>query len=371
MRRRLRVLKGYRIIDVDGHVQEPRDLWERRLDPAFAADLPKLGPDGRRYYRGQERNRKLSESVLAAFAKRTLEAYREQAEAGWDPASQIRSMDRMGVDVSYLYPTDGLFMWHFREMEPGTADALTRAYNDWLYEFSRYDPTRLRPVAALALQDPSLARSELVRAHEKLGMPAIYIRPNPVDGRTLGHADLEPIWTECERRGIAVGIHEGAHCQLDSAGAERFQSDFALWSCSHPMEQMMAFLALLESGVLERHPGLRVAFLEAGCGWVPYWLWRLDQRWHNVAFEVADNVRMAPSDYFRRQCWVALEADEPYVEDVIHHIGEDRLLFASDYPHPDHDPDLTDEVVALEGRLSARVLAKILDANARAFYGEA
>lgn len=365
------MLKGYRIIDVDGHVQEPRDLWERRLDPAFAADLPKLGPDGRRYYRGQERNRKLSESVLAAFAKRTLEAYREQAEAGWDPASQIRSMDRMGVDVSYLYPTDGLFMWHFREMEPGTADALTRAYNDWLYEFSRYDPTRLRPVAALALQDPSLARSELVRAHEKLGMPAIYIRPNPVDGRTLGHADLEPIWTECERRGIAVGIHEGAHCQLDSAGAERFQSDFALWSCSHPMEQMMAFLALLESGVLERHPGLRVAFLEAGCGWVPYWLWRLDQRWHNVAFEVADNVRMAPSDYFRRQCWVALEADEPYVEDVIHHIGEDRLLFASDYPHPDHDPDLTDEVVALEGRLSARVLAKILDANARAFYGEA
>jgi predicted TIM-barrel fold metal-dependent hydrolase len=364
------VLKGYRITDVDGHVQEPRDLWERRLEPAFLADLPRLAADGRRYYRGQERNYKLSEPVLAAFARRTLETYREQAEAGWDPASQIRSMDRMGVDVSYLYPTDGLFMWHFRNMDPGTATALTRAYNDWLHEFSSFDPIRLRPVAALALQDPALALAELRRASAKLGMRAIYIRPNPVDGRTLGDPALEPLWEECEREGVAVGIHEGAHCQLETAGAERFRTDFALWSCSHPMEQMMAFLALLEAGVLERHPRLRVAFLEAGCGWVPYWLWRLDQRWRNVAFEVEQNVRMAPSDYFRRQCWVALEADEPYLEDVIHHVGEDRLLFASDYPHPDHDPDLTDEIVALEGRLSRPVLAKILDANPRALYGD-
>jgi predicted TIM-barrel fold metal-dependent hydrolase len=364
------VLKGYRITDVDGHVQEPRDLWERRLEPRFRGDLPALAADGRRYYRGQERNYKLSEPVLAAFARRTRETYREQLDAGWDPASQIRAMDRMGVDVSYLYPTDGLFMWHFRNMDPATATALTRAYNDWLYEFSQYEPSRLRPVAALALQDPGLALTELQRAHAKLGMRAIYIRPNPVDGRTLGHPDLEPLWQECEARGIAVGIHEGAHCQLETAGAERFRSDFALWSCSHPMEQMMAFLALLEAGVLERHPRLRVAFLESGCGWVPYWLWRLDQRWKTVSFEVAEHVRMPPSDYFRRQCWVALEADEPYLEDVVAHVGEDRLLFASDYPHPDHSPDLTDEIVALEGRLSPRVLARILDANPRALYGE-
>jgi predicted TIM-barrel fold metal-dependent hydrolase len=364
------VLKGYRITDVDGHVQEPRDLWERRIDPRFRADLPELRPDGRRYYRGQERNNKLSEPVLAAFARRTLEVYGEQIRAGWDPASQIRSMDRMGVDVSYLYPTDGLFMWHFRNMDAATASALARAYNDWLYEFSQYEPARLRPVAALALQDPGLALEELRRAHGKLGMRAIYVRPNPIDGRTLGHPDFEPIWQECEQRGIAVGIHEGAHCQLETAGAERFRSDFALWSCSHPMEQMMAFLALLEGGVLERHPRLRVAFLEAGCGWVPYWLWRLDQRWRTVSFEVADAVRMPPSEYFRRQCWVALEADEPYLEDVVAHVGEDRLLFASDYPHPDHAPDLTDEIVGLEGRLSRRVLARILDENPRALYGD-
>ena len=96
------------------------------LEPRFLADFPALGADGRRYYRGQERNYKLSEPVLAAFTRRTLETYREQLAAGWDPASQVRAMDRMGVDVSYLYPTDGLFMWHFRNMDPATATALTR-----------------------------------------------------------------------------------------------------------------------------------------------------------------------------------------------------------------------------------------------------
>jgi predicted TIM-barrel fold metal-dependent hydrolase len=363
------MLDGYRIIDVDGHVQEPENLWERWLEPEHLVDAPQL-IDGKRYYHGQPRNYKLSDAVKARFAERTVATYREYLEAGWDPASQITAMDRMGVDVSFLYPTDGLFMWHFRNMKPATADALVRAYNNWLHEFCRYEPTRLRPVAALSLQDPVLALAELRRATDRLGMRGVYIRPNPVDGRGLNHPDFEPLWTECEERGVAIGIHEGAHCQLETAGANRFETDFALWSCSHPMEQMMAFLALLEAGVLERHPGLRIAFLEAGCGWMPYWLWRLDQRWRNVGFEVAKNVRHKPSEYFRRQCFVALEADEPYIAEVMDFIGEDRLLFASDYPHPDHEPDLTDELVALEKRLSRRVLTKILDENPRALYGE-
>jgi predicted TIM-barrel fold metal-dependent hydrolase len=363
------MLRGYRISDVDGHVQEPQDLWERWLEPEYLADAPKL-VEGKRYYRGQERNAKLSDAVKARFAERTVATYRDYLEAGWDPHSQIHAMDRMGVDVSFLYPTDGLFMWHYRNMEPATAAALTRAYNNWLDEFCRYEPKRLRPVAALSLQDPGLALEELRRATDKLGMRVVYIRPNPIDGRTLGHPDFEPLWTECEQRGVAIGIHEGAHCQLETAGADRFETDFALWSCSHPMEQMMALLSFLEAGVLERHPALRIAFLEAGCGWVPYWLWRLDQRWHNVAFEVEENVRMAPSDYFRRQCFVALEADEPYIADVIEYIGADRLLFASDYPHPDHEPDLTDEIVRLENRLSRETLTKILDENPRALYGD-
>jgi predicted TIM-barrel fold metal-dependent hydrolase len=364
------MLKGYYIIDVDGHVQEPPELWDKRIDPTHRADAPKL-QNGKRIYRGRDTNVKLSDAVFQEFRRKTAALYKEYIEMGWGPASQIRAMDQMGIDESFLYPTQGLFMWHIRQMDPGTAAAVVRAYNDWLSEFCRFAPKRLKPVAGVSLYDPTLAIAEVRRAHEQLGIRSLYIRPNPVDGRTLASPDYEPIWTYCESKSIAIGLHEGAHASLATAGQDRFESDFALWSCSHPMEQMMAFLSLLEGGVLQRHPKLRVAFLEAGCGWMPYWLWRLDQRYKNTGFELGDKLTMKPSDYFRRQCWVSLEADEPYIGDMVKWIGDDRILFASDYPHPDHEPDLTEELVELESRLSKRTLKRILEENPRAFYGPA
>ena len=139
-----------------------------------------------------------------------------------------------------------------------------------------------------------------------------------------------------------MSIHEGSHCRLPSTGADRFDTRFALHACSHPIEQMMAMLALIEGGVLERHPTLRVAFLEAGCGWLPYWLWRLDElEYKNLAWEVKDNVKMKPSEYFRRQCFISVEPDEPYIPELIKYIGEDNLLFACDYPHPDQNSKRT------------------------------
>ncbi len=132
----------------------------------------------------------------------------------------------------------------------------------------------------------------------------------------------------------------------------------------------MGFLALLEGGVLERHPDLKVAFLEAGCGWVPYWLWRLDEaEYKHLAWEVADNVKMKPSEYFRRQCFVSVEPSEPYLHQTIEYIGEDNLIFGSDYPHIDQDPDVVDEAVALEERLPHETVKKILWDNPRRFYG--
>ena len=361
---------GFRIVDVDGHVQEPADLWERWLAPELRADAPVRQPDGRWFWRDRPTNHALSEDVRRAFGAKTREHYAEYLAAGWDADSQLTAMDRMGVDVSYLYPTHGLFLWHVEDMPAGLSAGLARAYNDWLHDFAGRDRERLRPVAAVSLADPDRALAEARRCREEHGAAAVYVRPNPVAGHTLARPELEPLWDYCETAGVAVGLHEGAHARVATVGQDRFRTDFALWSCSHPVEMMLAFLALLEGGVLERHPRLRVGFLEAGCGWVPYWLWRLDERWEHVAFEVAEQVPERPSSYFRRQCWVSLEADEPYLGDVVAHIGDDRLLFASDYPHPDHQPDLTDVLLALEGRLSRRTLARVLDENARAFYGE-
>lgn len=131
----------------------------------------------------------------------------------------------------------------------------------------------------------------------------------------------------------------------------------------------MALLALIEGGVLERHPKLRVGFLEAGCGWLPYWLWRLDEEYKQLAWEVADNVKMKPSEYFRRQCFVAIEPEEPYLEQIIQYIGSDNLLFGSDYPHVDHDLSMSEKAVSLEERLSKKTVQKLLWDNPARFYG--
>jgi predicted TIM-barrel fold metal-dependent hydrolase len=136
------------------------------------------------------------------------------------------------------------------------------------------------------------------------------------------------------------------------------------------MEQMMALLALLEGGVLERHPRLRVAFLEAGCGWLPYWLYRLDEVEHrHLAGEVAETVRRAPSAYFRDRCFVGFEPDEPYLPEVIPRVGAGSLLFGTDFPHPDADADAVARAVALRGTISDAVLQQLLADNAARFYG--
>jgi predicted TIM-barrel fold metal-dependent hydrolase len=135
------------------------------------------------------------------------------------------------------------------------------------------------------------------------------------------------------------------------------------------MEQMMALLALIEGGVLERHPQLRVAFLEAGSAWLPYWLWRLDEcEYKQIGGEVFEHVRMKPSEYFRRQCCVAIEPGEPNLQETIRWAGEDNIFFGTDFPHFDHNQEIVNEALKLDAVLPSGALAKLLWDNAARFY---
>lgn len=372
---------GLQIIDADGHLFEPGDLWEERLTPELRMRAPRFdGPGIGFTFQGQKYPRlpadypvELRQKVEAWMGSRGEAYYRELglARGGpWTPESQIKGMDRMSIDVGYIYPTRGLQAWAVDDMDPGLAAAMAGAYNDWAAEFASFNRARLRPAAAMSLHDPQLAVAELRRAVTQLGFRTVFVRPNPLKGRLLSDPAYEPLWSECERLKVSVGVHEGAYTLLKAAGADRFNRRFSLHACCHPMEHMMAFLTLVEGGVLERHPTLKFAFLESGCGWVPFWLWRLDFEYNNLKPEVAANVKMKPSDYFRRQCYVSFEPDEPYLKSVIDSLGEDRLLFASDFPHgSDHGAHIVDELLELEGVLSKRVLKKLALDNAQAFYG--
>lgn len=404
--------RRFRIADADAHVLEPNAMWGRYLDPAFRDRAPRLRPsvqatgwsaeeverqarfhvacaragvdaeraaaalDGttvglrRLEIDGQPIWDRISDETWRRGALHTGAHYLRAALAGFDAASHVATLRALGVERSYLYPTAGLWLFAIDAMAPELAAALVRAYNDWLREFCAHDPAFLRPVGAICRHDPEAMVSELQRI-AGWGWRAVTLRPNPVRGRLIADPAHDPFWRECARLGVAVAIHEGTHARLPAAGSDRFATRFGRHACSHPMEQMMALLALVEGGVLDRHPGLRVAFLEAGCGWLPYWLWRLDHlEYGSLAWEVADHVRMKPSDYVRRQCFIACEPSEPGIEAVVDLLGEGCLLYGSDYPHMDHEPRLQDDAALLAERLSPAAAERILWDNTGRFYGE-
>ncbi|WP_437566670.1 amidohydrolase family protein [Sorangium sp. So ce542] len=383
---------GYRILDADRHVIEPLDLWQAHLEPEFRDHAPYLAYVGEGEpladlvaYRGPEGlvslppqpmmdGRPLLHRTSARTWRAVASASRRRAGRLARlgplelPQAHIEDMDREGIDVAFLYPTLALMLLGMAPLDPALASAFARAYNTWLRGFCDHEPRRLRGVALMSPHDPAQMEPELARA-AALGFRAVVVRPNPVAGRTLGDPAYEAFWAECERRSIAVAVHEGAHASLPAAGADRFRSRFALHACSHPMEQMMALLALIEGGVLERHPRLRVAFLEAGCGWLPYWLHRLEIEHRGLAEEVAPHVRREPSAYFRRQCFVEIEPDEPLLEQAILWLGEGSAIFGTDFPHIDHDAGMVERALALRGRLPGDALRRLLWDNGARFYG--
>jgi uncharacterized protein len=159
-------------------------------------------------------------------------------------------------------------------------------------------------------------------------------------------------------------VHEGSGAFLPTAGVDRFAGQwFFTHTISHPFEQMLASLGLICQGALERNPELQVVFLEAGSGWLPYWLWRMDEHHEVLSFQVPW-LKMKPSEYFRRQCFISFEADETRLGEVIDSIGADRLVFASDYPHWDATfPGVTDMILNRED-LNDETKRKIMGENA-------
>jgi len=114
----------------------------------------------------------------------------------------------------------------------------------------------------------------------------------------------------------------------------------------HPFEQMLAFASLLQSGVFERFPRLRFGFMESGSGWAPFWIDRLEEHWERFAWMVEPRPRRLPAEIFRSQCAVGCETDEPMIPYVQQRLGEEQVVWASDYPHFDaHVPGLVKPLV--------------------------
>lgn len=376
---------GFHIFDIDRHVHEPLDLWAEYLAPRWQGHAPTLayldrgetlsarmtaeGPRGPVYLPPDlvvdgAAVMNISRSAKIAIAAAATERPHDLAR-GESAAGHLADMDAQGIDAALLLPSYAGYLVAMEHATAGLAAGYAEAYNRWLADLCAAAPDRLHGAAIVARYDPEQMVAQARFARER-GWPAVVVRPNPIAGRMLGDPAEVDFWRFCAEHGIAVVVHEAAHARCATVGADRFESRFALHACSHPMEQMMAFLSLLEYGVFEALPDLRVAFLEAAAGWAPHWLWRLDcVEYAHLAEEVAQTIRRPPSAYFREQCAIGFEPDEPGLDAIVDRLGDDKLMFGSDFPHIDHGADIVADALALP--LSDARKRGLLGENARAF----
>ncbi len=369
--------RNFKVLDSDIHIIEPPDLWQQYIDPAFRDRVPsgltedagdlRLAFDGKPWGRvGADADR--SQHRRGHDYARNQERWRPFQERGWTSKIQLEAMDTEGIDVAVVYPSRGLFALTIPDMEARVAAAMARAYNDWLYEFCQENPERLLGAGMISPFDVDDAVTEARRCVRELGFRGVFLRPNEVNGRNWHDPYYEPLWTALEELQVPLGFHEGAGSLLRQVG-EQFGANAMLKHVyCHPVEQMLAAGSFCMGGTLERHPNLRVAFLEGNCSWVPFLLWRMDEHWERQGDVYAPELRMAPSEYFKRQCFVSVECDEEPVKYVIDAIGDDRLVFSTDFPHGDSKfPRAVESFLRLS--ISEESKRKILWDNCAAYYG--
>lgn len=373
-------MSDYTVIDADGHIREPDDLWQRRMPAGLRERGPvKVGADTP-YYTIDGIEVPPRRSYSRTTTKLTTwdeERFRVARDAKYSPASQLQAMDTEGIGVSVLFPSHGLVLMGIDGVDPVMTTAIAAAYNTWLAEFCADGNGRLFGAGMIDPRDVNGAVAEARRCAEEFGFVTVYLRPNPVNGLPWHDPAYEPLWSTLEELNLPVCFHEGGSVLLPQVATDRF-TEHAFWHvCTHPMEQQMAMVSMLLGGVAERHPGLRMGFLECGAGWLPYWMWRMDE---SVEEEAVDfrYLSLKPSEYVARQCFVSIDSDEETGAYALEALDEPRVVWGSDYPHHDGKfpnalktvsslPVMTDEVkrsvlheapLALFGeRLSARLPA--------------
>ncbi len=379
---------GMEIIDSDGHVIEPAVVWKEYAEPAFRDQLDVPGGGAqmlgmRRSYPDTNLNLNLEIEIekesagwpdIVPAAETWKEGVRTHMErpGGYDPRARLADMDEEGIDVAVLYPTS-MLTW---VEEPDLFGAACRAYNSWLHDYCAEAPTRLYPVAVVPVQDLDAAKAELTRCVDRLGCKAVMVRPAPyLDTKPLYHPDYDQFWAAVAETGVPIGVHPSPHADMPNScrllglasGVTNPMDGLAMrQGLTNAIDLQMALAWFVLGGICERHPDLRVAFLEGTGGWMVPMLERFD---HQFKIFGSRDQKMLPSELFARQCVVSFDPDEAALPFTVEHLGPDHVLWASDYPHPDAKiPGVVKELREALAPLPPDAQRVVAGGSARRFY---
>ncbi|HVC45196.1 MAG TPA: amidohydrolase family protein [Candidatus Binataceae bacterium] len=390
------------VIDADGHILEPPDLWEKYLEAKYRdrAVRIRVGEDGYEFLEVDGKRAKLTRQgqlgTLGGMGKQVEESRRRREEfvnsgraselryekpkpedtylkgaayGTMDMRERLQLLDREGMAKSVLYPTIGL-LWECETMDVELSGAYCRAYNRWIADFCRDSGGRLVPIAHVSLGDPDEAARELERA-VKAGCKGAFIAPFTISRRPHGDPAHDRLFAVAQEAGVPVAIHPtleppefGVHRRYDNFGWAAWYFDlFAAQGVQH------AFATFFQLGVFDRFPRLKVVVLESGAGWIGYFLDRADAIFSGTTIAQTVRLKEKPSFYFKERCFISADPDERTIAGMMTHVGEDKFFWASDYPHPDHPGNYLEELAGLVKPMTESGRRGILGENVARAYG--
>ncbi len=371
------------VVDCDAHVLEPPDLWERYLENKYKDRAIKV-----------VREEDGSESLVIDNGPHVLTGrlaslggvLLERSEL-WKPGSKyvtyldgapppsmygaerLELFDEWGVDAGIVAPTLGL-VWETDDVDLGNAYA--RAYNTWLHEeFTAPDPNRLLAVAHLHMKDVDTALKEL-RLRIKQGFRGVFIGSERVLGKGFAHPDFDPIWHELEDSGVPCIMHIVVHNRPN--GGTGWISEWYdprqvpaayTFGLGAIMQIVPAVSTMILDGLFDRFPKLKVLCIEAGAGWAPYVMHRLDTKYNHFGFTAPLELGR-PSEYFHRNLWFSAEPEERTINNMMDVVGEERILWGSDYPHIDSHIESPNQIRESIAGISKHRQGLVMGENARA-----
>jgi predicted TIM-barrel fold metal-dependent hydrolase len=374
----------YDVISADCHVDLiwlPPDLFTANAPAAlkermpYVADGPRgkewvtkngasfglmngMGSAGRKYEPGKiHRSDRMASTGLYADGDKGIRRLT-------DPDLRLKEQDRDGVQAEVLY---GILGATSRLNDDEAAGTMLRIYNDWLADFCGHHPERFAGLACIPNHDTAAAVGEIERVARRGNVRGLEIARR-FDMTALWDPWWNPVWDAIAASGLPVHFHTigGARRDFSKLTGKTLLAARAASISSFQMHMADVLMSVIFAGVLEHHPNLKMVIGEAGTGWIPYILDRMDAEWEDQFKDL--DLKMRPSGYWYRQCYATYQSDPVGVK-LLEELGEDNIMWGSDFPHPDGIwPDSQEYIQKELGHLPEATRKKIVCDNAAKLY---
>ena len=333
--------------------------WVSRTGAQFGLQNG-MGSAGRKYIPGQiHRSDRMAAQGLYSDGEKGIRRLT-------DPKLRIKDQDLDGVQAEVIYGVLGASM---RLNDNEAATELLRIYNEWLADFCAAAPDRFAGLASIPSHDVDAAVAEIQNVAQRGVLKGIEVA-NTHDMAPLFDPSWKPVWEVANEAQLPIHYHTIGpknDYNFDTMAALQRRQAFAVHITSFQLAMSKIIMEIIYGGVLEAYPKIKVVIGESGIGWIPYILDHMDLEWEDQFKDLT--LKIKPSDYWRRQCFATYQSD-PIGLRLLDILGEDNVMWGSDFPHPDGVwPDSKAFIEREFEHIPKTIKQKILCDNAAELYG--